>query len=124
MAWKRKETYFAFLLIWKQNYSKLYERNLAVSLTLTIISRKIKFIVRHKFSATESVNNLDKKAENPRSGRKLIVRCPDNEDALRDFVVRNLRNPSGDVPKNSVFHVAKNPKERSSAVPIQKPDQV
>ena len=33
------------------------------------------------------VNNLNK-AENPRSGRKLAARCPDNVDVVRDSVGR------------------------------------
>ena len=32
-----------------------------------------------KFQAKESVNNLNKKVEYPRSGRKLTVRYPDSE---------------------------------------------
>ena len=37
----------------------------------------------HKFQATGSVNNLNKKVEYPRSDRKLTARCRDNVDALR-----------------------------------------
>ena len=44
-----------------------------------------------KFRATGSVNNLNKKSENPKSGRKLTARCPDNVDAVRDSVGRNLK---------------------------------
>ena len=45
----------------------------------------------HKFQATGSVNNLNKKAENPRSGRKLTARSSDNvNDAVRDSVRRSL----------------------------------
>ena len=44
-----------------------------------------------KFQITGSVNNLNKKAENPRSGRKLTVRCPENEDAVGDSVGRNQK---------------------------------
>ena len=43
----------------------------------------------HKFQATGSVNNLNKKAENPRSCSKLTARCPDNVDAVRDSVGRS-----------------------------------
>ena len=42
----------------------------------------------HKFQATGSENNL-KKAENPRSGRKLTARCSDNVDAVKDSVARS-----------------------------------
>ena len=43
----------------------------------------------HKFQATGSVNSLNKKAENPRSGRKLTARCLDNVDSVRDSVERS-----------------------------------
>ena len=43
----------------------------------------------HKFQTTGSVNNLNKKAENPRSDRKLTARCPDDVDVVRDSVRRN-----------------------------------
>ena len=42
----------------------------------------------HKFQAAGSVNNLNKKAENPRSGRKATARYPDNVDGVRDSVGR------------------------------------
>ena len=45
----------------------------------------------HKFQATGLINNLDKKAENPRSSRKLTVKCPDNVEAVRDSVERSLK---------------------------------
>ena len=37
-----------------------------------------------KFQTTGSVNNLNKKTENSRSGRKLTARCHDNVDAVTD----------------------------------------
>ena len=40
----------------------------------------------HKFQATGSVHNLNKKSATPRSGRKLTARCPDNVNAVRDSV--------------------------------------
>ena len=43
----------------------------------------------HKFQATGSVNNLNKKSATPRSGRKLTARCPDNVNAVRDSVARS-----------------------------------
>ena len=43
----------------------------------------------YKSQATGSVNNLNKKAENPRSGRKLTARCPENVDMVRDSVGRS-----------------------------------
>ena len=43
----------------------------------------------HKFQATGSVNNLNKKAETPSSGRKRTARPPDNVNAGRDSVGRS-----------------------------------
>ena len=43
------------------------------------------------FQATGSVNNLNKKAENPRSDRNLTARCPDNVDVVRDSVRRSSK---------------------------------
>ena len=48
----------------------------------------------HKFQATGSVNNLNKKSATPRSGRKLTARCPDNVDAVRDSVARSPKKLS------------------------------
>uniref|UniRef100_UPI00358E2E41 uncharacterized protein n=1 Tax=Myxine glutinosa TaxID=7769 RepID=UPI00358E2E41 len=43
----------------------------------------------HTFQATGSVNNLNKKAETPSSGRKLTARSPDNVNAVRPSVGRS-----------------------------------
>ena len=43
----------------------------------------------HKFQATGSLNNPNKKAENRRPSRKLTTRCHDNVDAVRDSVKRS-----------------------------------
>lgn len=43
----------------------------------------------HKFQATVSVDNLDKKSEAPRSSRKPTVRSADNVNAVRDSVARS-----------------------------------
>ena len=48
----------------------------------------------HKFQATGSVNNLNKKSAAPRSGRKLTVRRPDNVNAVRDSVARSPKKLS------------------------------
>ena len=48
----------------------------------------------HKFHATGSVNNLNKKSATPRSGRKLTARCPDNVNAVRDSVARSPKKLS------------------------------
>ena len=42
----------------------------------------------HNFQATGSVNNLNK-TENPRLGRKLTARCPDNVDAASESAGRS-----------------------------------
>ena len=91
MPWTKKEKYFASLLL-KQNHLKLCKQNFAGSLTLTIIPRKAKFIIWyiHQFQGTGVVNNHNKKLENPRSGRKLTARCPDN--VVRYSVRRTLKS--------------------------------
>ena len=61
---------------------------------LTIIPRKAK----------GSVYNLNK-SENPRFGRKLNTRCPDNVDAVRDSVWRSLKMSLWRHSKNLVFYV-------------------
>ena len=66
-------------------------------------------------------NNLKKKAENPKSGRKLSSRKPDSVDALRDSGGGSLKNPFEDIPKNLVFN--KDRCEEFSVVHIQNPDQ-
>ena len=45
----------------------------------------------HKFQTTGSVNNLNKKADSSRYGRKLTARCPDNVDAVWDSVRRSSK---------------------------------
>ena len=42
----------------------------------------------HKFPATGSIKNVYKKAVNPRSGR-MLTRCPNNVDGVRDSVGRS-----------------------------------
>ena len=61
---------------------------------LTIISRNQISHWLHKFLASELVNNVNEKAENYISGRKLTARCPYNEDAVKDSV--------GSSPKKSL----------------------
>ena len=69
--------YFASLLIWRQNHSKRYKQNFAGNSASTTIPKT------PKFQATGSVNNLNKKAETPSSGRKLTAKYPDNVNAVR-----------------------------------------
>ena len=45
----------------------------------------------HKFQATGSVNNLNKKTENPSPGRKFTIIFPDNVDTVRDSVGRSQK---------------------------------
>ena len=45
----------------------------------------------YKYQATGSVNNLNKKAEKTRSGKKLTARCPDNVDVVRNSVGRSAK---------------------------------
>ena len=90
MPWTRVGKYFASILIWRQDHSKLQ----AKFRNLTIIPKKPNLSLVTYISRSRSVNNLDKKAENLRSGRKLTTRCPDYVDKVRDSV--------GKSPKNSL----------------------
>ena len=71
------------LLIWRQKSFKT---------VLAKLRWKFTYCWINKFQPTRSVNNLNKKAENPRSGRKLTVRCLDNVDVVRDSVGRSPKN--------------------------------
>ena len=75
--------YFVSLLMWRQNNSKLCSKNFAGGLTFYYYPRKIQ-IYRwvHNFQTIGSVNSHSKKVENPKSGRKLTARYPDNVDAV------------------------------------------
>ena len=64
---QRRKQYFVSLLIWQQNNSKRCKQNFARRSTSTAIPREAKFVVRHKFQATGSVNDLNKKVETPTS---------------------------------------------------------
>ena len=84
-----QKTYLASLLIQRQNHSKLQAKfRKKFNFNNHPQNRQIHRYV-HKFQATGSLNNFNKKAENPKSGRKLTARCPDNVDAVRDSVGRN-----------------------------------
>ena len=75
--------YFASLLIWRQNHSKFCRK---INYNYYYQKSQIYHWV-HKFQATGSVNNLNKKAENPRSGRKLTARFSDHVDAESEKVL-------------------------------------
>ena len=79
----------------------------------------------YKFQATGSVNNLNKAAENPRSGRKLTARCPDYVNAERFCWKESEKVPLKTFSRTWSFMciVAKNLKKGYLAVPIQNPDQ-
>ena len=70
------------------------------------------------------MNNFSKKAENARSDRKLTARCPDIVEVVRDLIGRRPKKVSPKAfAKTWSFTsiVAKNLKERSSALLIQNP---
>ena len=70
----------------------LCKQNLTGSLSLTIIPQKNQiYCWVHKFQATGSVNNINKKAGNLRSGWKFTARCSDNVDMVRDSVRSSLK---------------------------------
>ena len=96
MPWTREENIFSSHLIWKQYRSKLWKQNFAGSLTLENCPQKIQFYRwLRRFQATRSANNLNKKAENPRRGKKLTARCPENMETVRDSV----RSPKNSLSK-------------------------
>ena len=84
---KRGKSIFAPVLIWRKNHSKLCKQNFTGCLTSQKKSEIHCWV--HKFQATGSVNNLKSKAENSRSCRKLMARCPDNVDMVRDSIEKN-----------------------------------
>ena len=91
MSWTIEEKYFASQLILRQNLSKPAKFRRKFN---NYPPRGLIYCWVHKFQATGSVYNLHKKAENPRSGRKLTASCPDNVDAVRVSV--------GGSPKKSL----------------------
>ena len=79
----------------------------------------------HKFQAIRSVNNLNYKAKNPRSGRKLTASCPNNMDMWEIQSEGVQKVPPMMFPRTWSFMciIAKNLKKGSSAISIQNPDQ-
>ena len=92
MPWKRDEKYLMSLIIWKQNHLKLQSK-FRSKFSFNNYSQK-SHIYRsvHISQTTGSINHLNKKPENPISGRKLTVRYPDNVDAVRGSVGRSPKN--------------------------------
>ena len=84
MPWTREEKYFVSQLIWEPNHSKLSKQNFCRKSNFNNNLQKSE--IYRWFQATGSVN---KKAENPRSDRKLTARCPNNMDAVRGSVWRS-----------------------------------
>ena len=83
------------------------------------------YLCVHKFQATGLVNNLNLKAENPRSGRMLTARCPDNKDTVRESLGRSPKKSLlKTFPKSWSFMciITENLKEGSSTVAIQNLD--
>ena len=83
---------------WSQCLRREMKNNLCHFLQKSKISQKIYFIsarkakfyrLVHKFYATGLDNNLNKKVEHSRSGKKLTARCPDSVDTVRDSVGRS-----------------------------------
>ena len=83
MPWTREAQYFASLLTWRQNLSKLGKQNFAGSL---ITPEKPNLQLDTKISSHKVSKNLNKKAENSRSGRKFTARCLNNMDVVRNSV--------------------------------------
>ena len=98
MPWTREEKIFYITPYLEMKSFKTVQARFHCKFDLAIIPRKAKFIIEY----TRSIDNFNKKAENPRSSRKLTARSPDNVDAVSEGV---RKSPSEDIPKNLVFHV-------------------
>ena len=127
MPWTREEKIFCVTTYLETKLSKTVQAKFCRKFNFNNYPPKSQiYHWVHKLQATGSVNNLNKKARNPRCYRKLTVRCPDNVDVVRDSFRRSSKKL---LPKmfpitwSCMCIIAKILKERISAVPIQNPDQ-
>ena len=90
-AWEKTEKIFCVTIIWRQNHSKLQAKFRRKFNFNNYPQKSQMYRWVHKFQATGSVSNLIMKVENPCSGRKLIPKCPDNVDVMRDSVGRSVK---------------------------------
>ena len=92
MPWTNEQKYFVSLFIWQRYHSKRCKQNVRRKFNFNNYPQKSQiYRWAHEFQATGSLNNLNKKGETPRSGRKLTARFPDNMDAMRDSVGRSQK---------------------------------
>ena len=79
MPWTRKKKIFCVTIYLEAKFRRKFNFN-----NYHQKSQNYRWV--HTFHATGSVNNLNKKAENPRSVRKLTARCFNNLDVVRDSI--------------------------------------
>ena len=80
MPWTREEKIFCIPIFWRENHLKLCKAKFRRKFNFNSYPQIYRWV--NKFQAIGSVNNLNKKAKNLRSGRKLNARCLDNVDAV------------------------------------------
>ena len=92
MPWTKEEKIFCVTTYLKIKSFKTVQAKFCWKFNFNNYSQKSQvYCWVHKFQATGSVSNPNKKAKNPRSGRKLTGRCPGDVDAVRDSVGRSLK---------------------------------
>ena len=90
MPWTKDEKIFCFTTYLETKSFKTVQAKFCRKFNFNNYPRKSQiYHWVHEFQATGSINNLNKKAENLRSSRKLTARCHDNVDAVRDSVGRS-----------------------------------
>ena len=91
MPWTREEKIFCVITYFETSSFKTVQAKFRKKFNFNHPQKSQIYRWVHKFQTTGTVNNLNIKAENPTSGRKLTARCPDNVDAVRDSVGRGLK---------------------------------
>ena len=100
MPWTKEEKIFCVTTYLETKSFKTVEAKYRRKFNLNNYPQKSQiYRWTHKFQATGSVNNLNKKSVTPRPGRKLTARCPYNVNAVRDSVARS---PKKSIRRRSV----------------------
>ena len=86
MPWTREEKYFASLIIWRQNHSKLRKQTFVESLNLTIIPWKPNLSSGRQISRHRTSKKPHQEVRKSQIWQGVDCRCPDNVDAVRDSV--------------------------------------
>ena len=106
MRWTREEKYFASLLIWRQNHTKLCKQNFTGSFNSTITPWKAKFIAGYSNFKPQGQKTTSTRRQNisDLTGSRLqeVLTMWMLWEILLEGVRKSL---SENVPKNLVFHV-------------------